>query len=1065
MATSSTKYEIEKFNGKNDFSLWRVKIRELLVQQGLLKALKGKEHLPSNLSDGEKDDLIEKAHSVILLVLSDEVLRGVTDEESAAAVWLKLESIYMTKSLTNQLYMKQRLYTLNMSEGTSVNTHIDEFNRVILLKNIDVKIEDEDLALILLFLASRSWVNLNLAMATSSTKYEIEKFNGKNDFSLWRVKIRALLVQQRLLKALKGKEHLPSNLSDGEKDDLMEKAHSVILLVLSDEVLRGVTDEESAAAVWLKLESIYMTKSLTNRLYMKQRLYTLNMSEGTSVNTHIDEFNRVILDLKNIDVKIEDEDLALILLCYLPPSYENFVDTILYGRDTLTFEDVRASLNSKELKKKVDGIQNENQAESLVVNRGRGKEKGLDKKRAKGKTCWNCGQKGHFHQDCTKFKDDEKFNKSENTANVVGDDFDTFEETDNVLAITNCNLMDTWILDSACCFHICPRHDWFTTYQSVNMGTVQVGDDFSLSVVGIGTIRIKMFDGMGYKYSGQDGVLNVSKGALTIMKGKLSGDLYCLVGNTVIETVSVVSSNDPEDDLTRLWNMRFGHMSERGIRKLSKRSLLCGQKSEKLDFCEQHIVKFSTKTHQTRSTVNYIYLDLWDPSPVASKGGSLYMWIFIDDFSRKVWTYLLKAMSEVLTTFLHWNVLIEKQTKKRIESFRTNKDLEFCKGEFGLFYNNEKIIKHCTVVKTPHQNGIVEWMKKTLLERAKYVFSNVGLTKVLWTKAINMACYLVNRSPSTAIELKTPEEVWSGKPADYSILRVFGCPAYAHVNDGKLEPRAKKCIFLGYASGVKGYQLWCTDPKSPKFMLSRDVTFDESTLLCGIKSRIANTLDQEVSKHVELEINALVTVRDDSEIQKELQEVQELVSQRSITCIDGDFDSYVLFVEVEINEPYFYHEKITYAESSKKIESLHWDQTWELVKTPKVTIEVGLVCEGGANISRNVVGFSKSDFAGDLDSKRSRMGYVFTLLGSAISWKVVAALFTTEVKYMTVTETVKEVLWLRDLVSDLCFGQESRCEIVVKKIATNENPADMLTKSVSRIKFKHCLNLIDVRSA
>ncbi|EOY30029.1 Uncharacterized protein TCM_037378 [Theobroma cacao] len=346
------------------------------------------------------------------------------------------------------------------------------------------------------------------------------------------------------------------------------------------------------------------------------------------------------------------------------------------------------------------------------------------------------------------------------------------------------------------------------------MGTVQLRDDFSLSIVEIGTIRIRMFDGWvrtlevkhvpdmknnlislslldkkGYKYSGQDGVLNISKGALTIIKGKLSDDLYCLVGNTVIETVSVVSSNHPEDDVTHLWHMRLGHMSERWIRKLSKRSLLCGQKSEKLDFCEQHIVKFNTTTHRTKSAV-----------------------------------------------------LIEKQTKKMIESFRTNKGLEFCKGEFGLFYKNEKIVRHCTVDKTPYQNEI-----------------------------INTACYLVNRSPSTAIEFKTPKEVWSDKPADYSILRVFGCLVHAHVSDGKLELRETECIFLGYAYEVKGYQLWCTDCKFPKFMVSRDVTFDKSALLYGIKSRIANTSDQEVGKQVELEINALVTVWDDSEIQKELQ--------------------------------------------------------------------------------------------------------------------------------------------------------------------------------------------------
>ena len=65
---------------------------------------------------------------------------------------------------------------------------------------------------------------------------------------------------------------------------------------------------------------------------------------------------------------------------------------------------------------------------------------------------------------------------------------------------------------------------------------------------------------------------------------------------------------------------------------------------------------------------------------------------------------------------------------------------------------------------------------------------NAGLSEDFWAKAVNVASYLVNRSPSTTIKLKAPEEVWPSSPTDYSNLRVFGCPAYAHVNEGKLKP-------------------------------------------------------------------------------------------------------------------------------------------------------------------------------------------------------------------------------------------------------------------------------------
>ncbi|KAL3505149.1 hypothetical protein ACH5RR_034990 [Cinchona calisaya] len=117
---------------------------------------------------------------------------------------------------------------------------------------------------------------------------------------------------------------------------------------------------------------------------------------------------------------------------------------------------------------------------------------------------------------------------------------------------------------------------------------------------------------------------------------------------------------------------------------------------------------------------------------------------------------------------------------------------------------------------THQQNGVAERMNRTLLERARCMISNAGLTKDFWAEAISTACHIVNPAPSAAIDFKTPKEVWSSTPANYSDLKIFGCPTYMHVNDGKLEFRAKKFIFLGYTSGVKGYKLWCLDPKSPK---------------------------------------------------------------------------------------------------------------------------------------------------------------------------------------------------------------------------------------------------------
>ncbi|CAA0820536.1 Unknown protein [Striga hermonthica] len=92
------------------------------------------------------------------------------------------------------------------------------------------------------------------------------------------------------------------------------------------------------------------------------------------------------------------------------------------------------------------------------------------------------------------------------------------------------------------------------------------------------------------------------------------------------------------------------------------------------------------------------------------------------------------------------------------------------------------------------------------------------------------AAYIINRVPSQLLEWKTPYEILRGDVTDYKRMKPFGCLAYVaniHPHRSKLDARSSKCLFLGYAAGKKGYQLY--DMEDDKLVTSRDVVFIEDT--------------------------------------------------------------------------------------------------------------------------------------------------------------------------------------------------------------------------------------------
>ena len=174
------------------------------------------------------------------------------------------------------------------------------------------------------------------------------------------------------------------------------------------------------------------------------------------------------------------------------------------------------------------------------------------------------------------------------------------------------------------------------------------------------------------------------------------------------------------------------------------------------------------------------------------------------------------------------NCILENQTSKKLKKLRTDNGLEFCNKEFNDFCIKHGIATHRTCTETPLQNGLVERMNRIILDKVKCMLSESGLSKHFWAEATNTTVYLINRSPCSAINFQTLMHAWTGKKTNLSHLKPFGCIEYIHVNQGKLNPRAIKGIFIGYPNGVKGYKIWLVEEK--KCVISRNVIFHENAL-------------------------------------------------------------------------------------------------------------------------------------------------------------------------------------------------------------------------------------------
>jgi gag-polypeptide of LTR copia-type len=141
-----------------------------------------------------------------------------------------------------------------------------------------------------------------------------------------------------------------------------------------------------------------MKKTIKNRLHLKQRFHSLRMTEGTTLKSHILKYIILLNDIEMIDIKTDDEDKVMILLCLLPNSYKGFKEIILHSRDSLTLEDLK---NNLLVKSDIDLDSNKAINHENVKNSDRNRSKS----RHKNMICDFCKNKGHIKVNCFKLKE------------------------------------------------------------------------------------------------------------------------------------------------------------------------------------------------------------------------------------------------------------------------------------------------------------------------------------------------------------------------------------------------------------------------------------------------------------------------------------------------------------------------------------------------------------------------------------------------------------------------------------------------------------------------------------
>ncbi|KAK1651800.1 hypothetical protein QYE76_069605, partial [Lolium multiflorum] len=600
-----------------------------------------------------------------------------------------------------------------------------------------------------------------------------------------------------------------------------------------------------------ELKTIFETHAAVECYEASKHFFSCMMEEGSSISEHMLVMTGHAKKLSDLGIVIPNRLGINRVLQSLPPSYKNFVMNYNMQNMNKEFPELFGMLKAAEIE-----IKKEHQV--LMVNKTtsfkkQGKSKGKNKKSGKKAAtppvkpksgpkpdaeCYYCKEKGHWKRNCSKYLADLKSGLIKKKKEGISD----IHVIDVYLTSSRSS---TWVFDTGSVAHICNSKQELKNKRQLlkDEVTMRVGNGSKVNVIAVGTLPLHLPSGLvlslnncyyvpalsmniisgsclmqdGYSFKSENNGCSIFMNNIFYGRAPQKNGLFLLdldSSNTHIHNIDAkrIKLND---NSTYMWHCRLGHIGVKRMKKLHTDGLLESLDFESLDRCEACLMGKMTKTpfsgmmERATDLLEIIHTDVCGPMSVASRGGYRYVLTFTDDLSRYGYIYLMKHKSETFEKFKEFQSEVENQRNKKIKFLRSDRGGEYLSYEFSMHLKKCGILSQLTPPGTPQRNGVSERRNRTLLDMT--------------------AAFTLNRAPSKSVET-TPYELWFNKKPKLSFLKVWGCEAYVKkLQPDKLEPKAEKCVFIGYPKETIGYTFY--HRSEGKIFVAKNGTFLEKEFL------------------------------------------------------------------------------------------------------------------------------------------------------------------------------------------------------------------------------------------